>query len=289
VNASPQPPPQPSAATPPVPPAPATPEPVRTARPIREVTFVSYPKLLFIWPIILLGYALWPLAYPAAPTDAPAVSPPSTAAPGAVEGPAAVQTRSTSARLEVLAWIYLWTTLVVLLAIGVDIDRNQAAFWILLVGVLWLLGLWLRDAKQFTLFGDVYRWFADLNLQYDRTLGLTLSILLSVPYAIMLVWARLNDRWRITHNEFEHYSFGKSDDSLGRGAKTIRSDFPDMFELLLALSGTLIVFNAMGTRELRRIPHVPGLPFVRRKLNRILELTAVTGAQSEEEEEETQP
>jgi len=36
-------------------------------------------------------------------------------------------------------------------------------------------------------------------------------------------------------------------DSLGRGAKTIRSDFPDVFELLLGLAGTLIVYNASGT------------------------------------------
>jgi len=286
VSATPQPPPEPPAPTPASPSA----ESGRTPRPIHEVTFVSYPKLLFVWPIILLGYALWPLAYPPAPAAAPAVSAAPAAAPGAAEAPAATPTRTISGRLEVLGWVYLWTTLVVLLAIGVDIDRNHAAFWILLVGLLWLLGLWLRDAKHFTLFGDVYRWFAALNLQYDRALGLTLSILLSVPYAIMLVWARLNDRWRITHNEFEHYSFGKSDDSLGRGAKTIRSDFPDVFELLLGLSGTLIVFNATGTRELRRIPHVLGLPIVRRRLNTILERTAVTASQTEEEEEEeTQP
>ncbi len=285
MSTPPQPPSQPPAPTPPPPDT----GPDRSRRPVHEVTFVSYPKLLFVWPIILLGYALWPLAYPPAPAAAPAVNAAPAAAPGVVEAPAAASTRATSGRLEVLGWIYLWTTLVVLLAIGVDIDRNHAAFWILLVGVLWLLGLWLRDAKHFTLFGEIYRWFADLNLQYDRALGLTLSILLSVPYAIMLVWARLNDRWRITHNEFEHYSFGKSDDSLGRGAKMIRSDFPDVFELLLGLSGTLIVLNATGTRELRRIPHVLGLPIVRRKLNTILERTAVTGSQSEEEEEETQP
>ena len=97
---------------------------------------------------------------------------------------------------------------------------------------------------------------------------------------------RINDRWRITHNEFEHYTFGKMNDSLGRGAKTIRTDFPDVFELLLGLAGTLIVYNASGTKELRRIPHVMFLPFVRRRLNKILERTAITAAAMEEEEEE---
>jgi len=98
----------------------------------------------------------------------------------------------------------------------------------------------------------------------------------------------INDRWRITHNEFEHYSFGRTDESLGRGAKTIRTTFPDVLEFLLGLAGTLIVYNASGTRELRRIPHVMFLPLVRRRLNQVLESTQVTpsGAADEEDDDE---
>ena len=76
------------------------------------------------------------------------------------------------------------------------------------------------------------------------------------------------------------------DDSLGRGAKTIRTSFPDVFELLLGLAGTLVIYNATGTKELRRIPHVMFLPFVRKRLNKILEKTAITAAQMEEEEDD---
>jgi hypothetical protein len=191
-----------------------------------------------------------------------------------------------SQRLETLGWIYLWVTVVVVLTLGVDIGRNVAAFWLVFIALMWILGRWLQDVQGFTLFGDIYEWFAALDIQYDRQFGLAISVVLLVPYVVMLVWARINDRWRITHNEFEHYSLGKMDDSLGRGAKTIRTSFPDVLELLLGLAGTLIVFNATGTRELRSIPHVMLLPFVRRKLNRILERTAITAAQYEEEEEE---
>ena len=49
---------------------------------------------------------------------------------------------------------------------------------------------------------------------------------------------------------------------------------------------TLIVYNASGTRELRRIPHVMFLPFVRKRLNRILETTSVTAGAAEEEEDD---
>jgi hypothetical protein len=143
----------------------------------------------------------------------------------------------------------------------------------------------LTDAKSIPVFGTILNWFDSLNVQYNRSFGLALSIILSIPFVLLLGWSHLNDRWRITHNEFEHYSFGRMDDSLGRGAKTIRSEFPDVFEFLLGGAGTLIVYNATGTQELRRIPHVLMLPRVRKKLAKILEYTAVTGTTTEEEEE----
>jgi len=269
---------------------------------VHEVVFVTYPKLLFIWPLILAGLVFYPFGTPhrpisasvaaleagqvSPPADAPATDELATESSASGGGPAEPADRFFSDRLEGLGWAYVWIAVVVLLTLGIDIGRNQAAFWLVLVAAIWVLGLWLQDAKGFTVFGDVYRWLADLNVQYNRNLALALSIIMLVPYLIMIGWAYINDRWRITHNEFEHYSFGKMDDSLGRGAKTIRTSFPDVLELLLGLAGTLIVYNATGTRELRRIPHVMFLPFIRKRLNKILEKTAITAAQMEEEEED---
>ncbi len=267
-----------------------------------EVKFVTYPKLLFIWPLVLAGFLLYPLGSPHEPIsasvaayeaqqDAPAADAPRAGRTageqtGSDQAPPARSNPYVSHRLEVLGWIYIWVLLIVTLTLGVDIGRNEAGFWVVLIAAIWVLGLWLQDVKGFTLFGDIYRWFAGLDVQYNRSLGLAISIMLAVPYLVMIFWARVNDKWRITHNEFEHYAFGKSDDSLGRGAKTIRTSYPDVLELLLGLAGTLIVYNATGTRELRRIPHVIFLPLVRKRLDRILEKTAVTTAQMEEEEEE---
>lgn len=253
---------------------------------VHQVVFVTYPKLLFVWPLVLAGLVFWPFgARPAEPAPA-AVT---VAQPGPGEGtdkPPSVAATPPCRRLEILGWVYIWIAVLVLMTLGVDVDRNVAAFWVILFGGLYVLGMWLHDVKGFTLFGNIYRWFASLDVQYDRNLGLALSLVLLVPYVIMLIWGRFNDRWRITHNEFEHYSLGRMDDSLGRGAKTVRTVFPDVFELLLGLAGTLIVYNASGTRELRRIPHVMFLPLVRRRLNKILERTAITMAQAEDEEDD---
>ena len=292
---------------------------------IHQVIFVAYPKLLFIWPVILFGYFFYFFAPPARPTaedltaNVAAMAAREAAAEAAKQEaeskaaaaealPAAGDTTAASGEaagepaeaavaeqpadpyvspwLEDLGWAYIWVCVFVLLTLGVDIDRNQAAFWLVFVVAVWLLGLWLHDTRGFTLFGDIYRWFSSLDVQYNRGLALSLSILMSVPWALMIAWAHLNDRWRITHNEFEHYSFGKMDDSLGRGAKTIRTAFPDILELILGMAGTLIVYNAIGTKEIRRIPHVMFLPLVRKRLNKILERTAITAAMIEEEEDD---
>lgn len=227
---------------------------------VHEVTFIGYPKLMFTWPLVLAGYLLYFVAA------------------GAEEGNAGW--------LEGLGWAYILITVIVILTLGVDMTRNQAIMWAIVIAALWIGGCYLQDVKRLPILGGLYGWFDGLDVRYDRKFGLALSIVLTVPFVIMMVHAWFDDRWRITHNEFEHYSFGRMNDSLGRGAKTIRTEFPDIFELLLGLAGTLIVYNATGTKELRRIPHIMLLPFVRRRLNTILERTAITTDMLDEEDEE---
>lgn len=213
-----------------------------------EVVFYSYPKLLFCWPLLLLGPALWFFA-----------------APGASEPV-----------LEVLGWVYMLAVVLVVLTLGVDFERNIAFFWAVVILLFYFLGMWLSEKSGFTLFGNLFRFFADLDVSYSRGLGLAVSVLLSVPYVVMIIWARLQHKWRITHNEFERYSWGRADDSLARGAKRVRSSYPDLLELLLCGSGTLVVYSATGRTELLRIRNVPLLPLKRRRIDRILEQTAVT-------------
>jgi hypothetical protein len=228
-----------------------------------ELTFYSYPKLLFCWPLIVIGPLLWFIT----------------------------GSEPSAGKAEVLGWCYLMVILLVLLTVSVDVERNHAVFWAAVFLLFFFLGRWLDDAKGFTFFGDIYTWLAGLDARYDRGFGLALSILLAPPYIVMFVWSRLQYKWRITHNEFEHYAFGRADDSLARGAKRVRTTYPDLLELLLCGAGTLIVYSATGRSELRRIHHVPLLPVLRRRIDRILEATAVTEAEQSwvaDEEVETE-
>jgi len=233
---------------------------------IHEVVFHTYPKLLFIWPIIVAGFLLWPLG-----------------SIGVLESGWNVN--------ESLGWVYLLLCVVVILTIGVDLERNHAVFWVVAFGMVFFLGLWLSEKSGFTLFGNIYNFFEDQEVAYNRGMGLSVSILLLIPYLTMIIWARMQHRWRITHNEFEHYAWGRADDSLARGAKRVRSTYPDLLELIICGSGTLIVYSATGRSELRRIPHVPLIFLVRKRINRLLEATAVTSTDADilaEAEEQTE-
>lgn len=225
-----------------------------------SVVFHEYPKLIFAYPLILIGLLFFFITSP----------------------------ESSEGKLEVMGWIYLITVLLVIMTLGVDLERNQAIFWVVVFALFYFLGRWLEDAKGFTFFGEIYAFFDARDVRYDRGLGLAVSLLLAVPYVGMLLWSRVQHKWRITHNEFEHYSFGRADDSLARGAKRVRTSYPDLLELLLLGAGTLVVYSATGRTELRRLHHVPLLPLLRTRINRILETTAVTQEHAAEivEEEE---
>ncbi len=231
-----------------------------------HVVFYSYPKLIFVWPMIVMGFLFW-----------------------------SVTGWGGSGWQEFIAWTYISISVLVLMTLGIDLERNYSIFWVAVISAIVLLCMYLADVMGLKLFSYIYRWFADLNLRYAdfempdpndadkiirfnglRTYGLLLSIFLTIPYAVMMVWARLQHKWRITHNEFEHYAFGRSDDSLARGAKRVRSTYPDLLELMLCGAGTLIIYSATGNKELRRIKHVPLLYLLRKKINRLLETTAVT-------------
>ena len=102
----------------------------------------------------------------------------------------------------------------------------------------------------------------------------------------MIVWSRLQHKWKITPNEFEHISFGRSDDSLARGAKRVRCKYPDLLELILCGAGTLEVYSSTGRTKLKSIPNVPLLPLKRRAIDRILSATAVVSSDALHEEAE---
>ena len=221
-----------------------------------RIVLYSYPPLVYIWPIIVLGFLFWF-------TDKFGVISPKTE-----------------------AWVYMITLVVVLLTMGIDVNRNMAVFWTVVIAAMSFCVLWLRGAKGFLLFDHVGQFFAGLKPEYSPHLGMVTSIFLTVIYAIMLVGARINDKWVFTQNEIEHYALFRGTNSLGRGAKGVRATYRDFFELMVLLAGDIEVRTAQGNRVLARMQNVPFLVLKMRKIDRILASYSVTPGAADEESSE---
>ncbi len=227
-------------------PAHAPAEAARGERAPDRVVLRSYWKFMFAWPIILLGYVFW------------------------------FAERWGWASSQTLCWVWGITLIVVLVSMGLDMGRNMSVFWIVLVTLFWVSIKYSQKVLGWTVFSTVHRYLQGLASPYPRDGALFISIVLSVVYLVMLVWVRLNQTWRFTNNQFEHIQFGRSDDSFSRGTKKVRVTYHDFFELLLCLSGTIVISNSTGTRDLRVIENVPLAPLRWRRIDRMLRATAVT-------------
>jgi len=252
----------PSAATETAPPAAApaakpAPEKVVARKAADErVVVYSYPPLIYVWPVLVLGLVFWFTCKLTAP-------------PHSVE-----------------AWIYIITTVLVLLTMGVDVNRNMAVFWVIVISAMSFCVLWLRDAKGFVVFDQIGHFFGQLKPQYSPEFGMITSIFLLVVYAVVHIGARINDKWVFSQNEIEHFAVFRGSNSLGRGAKGVKATYRDFFELIVMLAGDIEVRTAQGNRVLARINNVPFLVFKMRKIDRILSAYAVTPGAADEESSE---
>lgn len=224
-----------------------------------SIVLHAYPQFVFAWPVIVFGFFF-----------------------AAIQSAGWVGDEGRS----VIAWIYITILCLVMLAMGVDLGRNSSIFCLVLfVGGLFGI-LWLQSAYNVTFFKRIGDFLDNLNPQISSAAMVATSIVLTLIYLMMLVMAMVNDRWRITHNEIEHRTFGHKDDATGRGAKRVTASYPDVLELLICCSGTIDVFSSLGTQKLVTIRNVPLLPLRMKKISRILETTSVEGANAEEEEHE---
>ncbi len=220
-----------------------------------RIVLYSYPPLVYIWPLIVLGFVFW-------------------------------FTGTGEVTLKVEAWIYVITLVVVLLTMGIDVNRNMAVFWVVVIAALSFCVLWLRATKGILVFDQIAQLFAKLDPKYSRELGMISSIFLAVIYAIVLIGARINDKWVFTQNEIEHYVMFRGASSLGRGAKGVSATYRDFFELLVLLAGDVEVRTAQGNRVLARMKNVPFLALKMHKIDRILSSYSVTPGAADEESSE---
>jgi len=175
-------------------------KPVPGQRRKSQIVFFSYPKFLYVWPLILVT-ALFPLL-------------------GDLISPQAE------------GWVIVVTLLIVLMAMGFDLSRNLTISWGVTVIASVFCILWLKDAKNVLFFNEIGHYLTSKNPVVSRDWQYLFALFGGILYLIMCVNAHVNQRWRISHNEIEHFAMLSKDDSLGRGAKRIITSYPDFLALL---------------------------------------------------------
>lgn len=216
-----------------------------------QIVFYSYPKYLYTWPLVFLALVF--------PLLGDLISP-------KVEG-----------------WVFLLTLLTVLMAIGFDLSRNLTISWGVTILASVFCILWLKDAKNVNFFSDIGQHLSAKDPVISGDWRYLFGLFGGALYLIMFIDAHINQRWRISHNEIEHFAMLSKDDSLGRGAKRIITSYPDFLELLLCGAGTIQIYSAQGGTLLRSIPNVPLLFFRSAAISRILEATEVSASTGDEE------
>lgn len=220
---------------------------------VSQIVFYSYPKYLYTWPLIALAI-LFPLL-------------------GDVISP------------NVEGWIFVIALLTVLMAMGFDLSRNLTISWgVTLIASVFCV-MWLKDVKNVIFFSEIGHHLASKSPVISRDWQYLFALFGGILYVIMFLDSRINQRWRISHNEIEHFAMLSKDDSLGRGAKRIITSYPDFLELLLCGAGTIQIYSAQGGVLLRSIPNVPWLIFRSGRISRILEATEVSTTDGDEEDD----
>lgn len=211
-----------------------------------EIRIVSYPPLLYFWPVIVVSGVCGLL-------DAVGLHAP--VGYGAA---------------------FLAAFLLSAAAMGVDIPRNVAVIITLTIAVIGLL-LWIFGIYSLPL-AWLWEGIVWLMPRFEVHTGLGIAVFGGILYVIMLLCARLDSRWEINPNQFEHIKWGRSDRSITHGAKAVRCDFRDVLELLLGVGGgDLVIYDANGTTELERIGNIPFLMWRKEIILEYLEEVRVRG------------
>lgn len=221
-----------------------------------EAVIFAYPTFVYAWPLIVFGYLF-----------------------------AGIQNLGWIGP-QGIAWTYIFLVSLVMLTMGVDLGRNTSIFCLVAIVAIWMNILWLQAAKDITIFAKLGAYIRSLEPAFSSSALTSISTILLIIYLIMIVMARINDRWRFTNNEIEHRSWGRRDDAFGRGAKRVQASYPDFLELLICLAGTLKLYSANGAKEIATIENVPFLLFRMKKIDRILETKSVTTMDAADDDEE---
>lgn len=210
------------------------------------VTFTSFSSLVYVWPIVAVGYFL--LGLHALGWGDPGV----------------------------LGWIWLFTIVFVLIVMGSDISRDAGLVWVLAAALILTLGALLNARFQLPVLGWIYGHFSSLGVAIDGGTVRALCELLLILLAIVVIYSLFDGRHEISSREVTHRRLLRASENLPLYSNRIRLDWPDLLEMIALFGAGHLVVIDQDRKEVMRIANIPCLWFFRQEINGILDVMATT-------------
>lgn len=210
-----------------------------------KVTFISYSKLVYLWPFIPFGLIVWLLE--------------------------SLGVSSTGLGWATVIAVYLsWVVLCE------DINFKGAVVVVLVIALFLALGVLSRIFLSVPYLSWIHHLFASLQVGFHSGLARGLAMLVAIGLIFYVVpRAFLVGRYEITSQEISHLRFMMGTVSHPRAGKKVRIEYPDLFELVVGLGGGQVtLYDPHGRKDLE-IPNVLFLKLFEDEIERILESVGV--------------
>jgi len=204
--------------------APPVAENPAASEPMHFIHFTAYPSFVVVWPMIFLGI-LFAVLNEVMPGHYPE---------------------------HIASTLWMFMLFAVLIALGFDFDSSETAM-IVMTAVVIVLSLQLV-AFEWEL--PVFAWIVEhlrmLEVRVSSHTMLAVSIVLAVPYLLMMLFCRLNNHWMVVPGKLIRKTFGKSEEEIPiNSTKTVNYHFYDMMMRWLCFgAGHLIVATDKGERKI---------------------------------------
>jgi len=196
-------------------------------RVIKAVRFTAYPNFVVVWPVIVLGL-LFSLLHSVGPNEYPE-------------------------RITSTAWLF--SLFAVMIALGFDLDSSETAFIVMTLVLILLVLQLVAFEWQFPVFSWIAANLGMLEVRVSPNMMLVVSILLGVPYLLMLFFSRINNHWTVVPGKLIRTTFGKNEEEIPiNSTKTVNYHFYDMLMRWLCFgAGHLVVTTDKGERKIGHV------------------------------------
>ncbi|MDD5026192.1 MAG: hypothetical protein PHH13_02325 [Candidatus Peribacteraceae bacterium] len=212
----------------------------------QSITFYHYPKMLYMWPLIVAGVLFWVLYFALGPkADTP------------------------------LGWLYQSILIIVVVTLGIDL-RFRHMLVCLVVAMLLIVSLVTLNLAGVDIYTGPFSVLKLCKPYFDAGGAFFTSIILAILYVLMYVWVHFFRKVKISEGIVTVSIYGESDITFLADSRVINVDFPDVLKRLLGPdAGTVTITDTKSGRSVT-LQNIPFLSSLKKRIQHLLIMKVIT-------------